>query len=95
MRAAQRDLGITDAAAVKQLQVLRSATVEAALDEAVIAAKTRGASADPEVAVNALEGLLAQRRATAAVYAEARAEAEAAAESPEGMHHPPPSCMAP
>lgn len=84
VRVAQRELGITDAAAVKQLQALRGAALEAALEEAVAAVKTRGASADPDVAVRALEGLLAQRRAVAAVYADALAAAEAEAGSPEG-----------
>ena len=84
VRAAQRELSIADAAAVKQLQALRGAALEAALEEAVTAAKTRGASADPEVAVRALEGLLAERRAVAAVYADARAAAEAEAGSPNG-----------
>lgn len=84
MRAVQRELGITDAAAVKQLQAARAKTVEAALEEAVTAAKTRGASADPTVAVRALEGLLAQRRAVAEVYAEERVAAEAKVESPDG-----------
>eukprot|EP00892_Ulva_mutabilis_P011319 jgi/Ulvmu1/855/UM100_0006.1 len=83
VRAAQRELGISDAAAVKQLQSLRGAALETALEEAVAASKTRGASADPEIVVGALDALLKERRAVAAVYADALAEAEAAAGSPE------------